>query len=59
MTTQQEVPSDQVVSEQEEFDLEDPNLYLNRELTWLAFNSRVLSEASREKNPILERVKFL
>ncbi len=42
-----------------EFDLNDPALYLNRELTWLAFNRRVLGEAERVENPLLERVKFL
>ena len=41
------------------FDLSDPNLYLNRELTWLDFNRRVLAEAEDERNPLLERVKFL
>ncbi len=41
------------------YDLDDPALYLNRELTWLAFNSRVLHEAEDERNPLLERVKFL
>ncbi len=40
-------------------DLNDPSLYLNRELTWLAFNRRVLSEAEDIRNPLLERVKFL
>jgi len=40
-------------------DLEAPGLYLNRELTWLAFNRRVLAEAEDERNPLLERVKFL
>ena len=33
--------------------------YLNRELSWLDFNARVLHEARDERNPILERVKFL
>ena len=37
----------------------DPALYLNRELTWIAFNSRVLHEAEDERTPLLERVKFL
>jgi len=41
------------------FDAEDPALYLNRELTWLAFNRRVLTEAERERNPLLEQLKFL
>ncbi|HEY1297918.1 MAG TPA: polyphosphate kinase 1 [Chloroflexota bacterium] len=40
-------------------DLSNPELYLNRELTWLAFNRRVLAEAEDERNPLLERVKFL
>ena len=35
-----------------------PDLFLNRELTWLAFNRRVLHEAEDERNPILERLKF-
>jgi len=42
-----------------EFDLGDPSLYLNRELTWLEFNRRVLNEAEDERTPLLERVKFL
>src|SRR3954449_10506382 len=36
-----------------------PGPYLNRELAWLDFNARVLHEARDERNPILERVKFL
>ena len=36
-----------------------PMPYLNRELSWLDFNDRVLHEARDERNPILERVKFL
>ena len=40
-------------------DLRDPALYLNRELTWLEFNRRVLNEAEDERTPLLERVKFL
>jgi polyphosphate kinase len=42
-----------------EIDLDDPGLYLNRELTWLAFNKRVLHEAVDPRTPLLERVKFL
>ncbi|MYD75877.1 MAG: polyphosphate kinase 1 [Gammaproteobacteria bacterium] len=40
-------------------DLDDPALYLNRELTWLEFNRRVLFEATDTDNPLLERLKFI
>src|SRR5271170_6139248 len=36
----------------------DPSLYLNRELSWLDFNERVLQLAEDERMPLLERVKF-
>lgn len=42
-----------------EIDLDNPELYINRELSWLDFNFRVLEEAQDERNPLLERVKFL
>ena len=40
-------------------DLSDSSLYSNRELSWLAFNQRVLDQALDGYHPLLERVKFL
>jgi len=39
--------------------LKNPNLYNNRELSWLQFNTRVLKQAQEESLPLLERLKFL
>ena len=39
--------------------VDNPAYLLNREMSWLAFNRRVLEEAEDASNPLLERIKFL
>src|SRR3954464_14192373 len=40
-------------------DFSDKSYFINRDLSWLEFNQRVLDQAIDESNPLLERVKFL
>jgi polyphosphate kinase len=50
---------DKKVNSEIPIDLDSPNLFINRELSALAFQYRVLEEAMDEKNPLLERIKFV
>ncbi len=52
-------PDKRIAASKADFDLTDSQWYLNRELTWLAFNRRVLHEAEDVRTPLLERVKFI
>lgn len=57
--TSQPSTDEQVKPASQPIDLTAPEWYLNRELTWLEFNKRVLWEAEDERTPLLERIKFI
>ncbi len=42
-----------------QIDFKDPQYYINRELSWIEFNNRVLHEAMDSRTPLLERLKFM
>src|SRR5919112_5748098 len=48
-----------MVTAEQKTNLSDPSLYVNRELSWLAFNDRVLAQARDERHPLLERMRFV
>ncbi|MGD6850467.1 MAG: polyphosphate kinase 1 [Candidatus Bathyarchaeia archaeon] len=43
----------------QEINLDNPRYYINRELSWVRFNARILEEARDEWHPLLERIKFI
>jgi polyphosphate kinase len=52
------VPTPEPEPEAPPSDLDDPRLYINRELSWIEFNARVLELAEQDDNALLERLKF-
>jgi len=59
LKTTQTVEKTPTPEENEEFDLTRPELYINRELSLLAFHRRVLAQAQDQKMPLLERLRFV
>src|SRR5579883_3094332 len=63
MARRKKVAADEaILTEQQEpaeINLNDPQYYFNRELSWLEFNNRVLHEAFDPRTPLLERLKFM
>ena len=59
MTQVSPLPPPAPASDAAPIDLRHPSLYLNRELSWLEFNRRVLHEALDPRTALLERLKFL
>jgi len=50
---------DQKISSPSIVELDQPHLYINRELSWIEFNRRVFEEAKDSRHPLLERVNFI
>jgi polyphosphate kinase len=54
-----DAPESRIGEDTATIDLSNPDLYLNRELSWLDFNDRVLQLAEDDSLPLIERLKFL
>src|SRR5918993_3652780 len=51
--------SARMVTAEQRVNLSDPSLYVNRELSWLGFNERVLAQAKDQRHPLLDRMRFV